>query len=93
VGLAVDIFTEMGTAINPLPGGEIVPALDRGLSTRLSSTTRPATLLGFPDVVKNCMLQGRKAVSGSRSCSTVQVRRLTGCAPYRLYAVRPPVPT
>src|SRR5688572_5437100 len=30
VGLAVDVFTEMGVAVNPLPGGEIVPALDRG---------------------------------------------------------------
>ena len=31
VGLAVDVFKELGTAVNPLPGGEIVPALDRGL--------------------------------------------------------------
>jgi TRAP-type mannitol/chloroaromatic compound transport system substrate-binding protein len=31
VGLAVDIFKELGSAVNPLPGGEIVPALDRGL--------------------------------------------------------------
>ena len=31
VGLAVDIFKEMGAAVNPLPGSEIVPALDRGL--------------------------------------------------------------
>jgi TRAP-type mannitol/chloroaromatic compound transport system substrate-binding protein len=31
VGLAVDMFTDMGAAVNPLPGGEIVPALDRGL--------------------------------------------------------------
>jgi hypothetical protein len=31
VGLAVDVFTELGAAVNPLPGGEIVPALDRGL--------------------------------------------------------------
>src|SRR5688572_3787725 len=30
VGLAVDVFTELGVAVNPLPGGEIVPALDRG---------------------------------------------------------------
>ena len=30
VGLAVDVFTDMGVAVNPLPGGEIVPALDRG---------------------------------------------------------------
>ena len=30
-GLAIDLFTEMGAAVNALPGGEIVPALDRGL--------------------------------------------------------------
>src|SRR3954447_2472180 len=28
VGLAVDIYTEQGAAVNPLPGSEIVPALD-----------------------------------------------------------------
>jgi TRAP-type mannitol/chloroaromatic compound transport system substrate-binding protein len=28
VGLAVDLFKELGAAVNPLPGGEIVPALD-----------------------------------------------------------------
>ncbi|MBC7938250.1 MAG: twin-arginine translocation signal domain-containing protein, partial [Chitinophagaceae bacterium] len=27
VGLAVDMYTDMGAAVNPLPGGEIVPAL------------------------------------------------------------------
>ena len=31
VGLSVDIFTGMGAAVNALPGGEIVPAMDRGL--------------------------------------------------------------
>ncbi len=58
VGLAVDIFTAMGTAVNPLPGGEIVPALDRGLidAAEYNNPTSDR-ILGFPDVVKNCMLQ------------------------------------
>ncbi len=58
VGLAVDIFQELGAAVNPLPGGEIVPALDRGLidAAEFNNATSDR-LLGFPDVVKNCMLQ------------------------------------
>jgi TRAP-type mannitol/chloroaromatic compound transport system substrate-binding protein len=58
VGLAVDIFKELGAAVNPLPGGEIVPALDRGLidAAEFNNATSDR-LLGFPDVVKNCMLQ------------------------------------
>jgi len=58
VGLAVDIYTEMGAAVNPLPGGEIVPALDRGLIDGAEFNNASSDkLLGFPDVVKNCMLQ------------------------------------
>jgi len=58
VGLAVDIFTEMGAAVNPLPGGEIVPALDRGLIDAAEFNNASSDrALGFPDVVKNCMLQ------------------------------------
>ena len=58
VGLSVDLFTAMGTAVNPLPGGEIVPALDRGLidAAEFNNATSDR-ILGFPDVVKNCMLQ------------------------------------
>jgi TRAP-type mannitol/chloroaromatic compound transport system substrate-binding protein len=58
VGLAVDVFKELGAAVNPLPGGEIVPALDRGLidAAEFNNATSDR-LLGFPDVVKNCMLQ------------------------------------
>ena len=58
VGLSVDIFTALGTSVNPLPGGEIVPALDRGLidAAEFNNATSDR-LLGFPDVVKNCMLQ------------------------------------
>jgi TRAP-type mannitol/chloroaromatic compound transport system substrate-binding protein len=58
VGLAVDVFKEMGTAVNPLPGSEIVPALDRGLIDAAEFNNASSDrLLGFPDVVKNCMLQ------------------------------------
>jgi TRAP-type mannitol/chloroaromatic compound transport system substrate-binding protein len=58
VGLAVDIYTEMGAAVNPLPGGEIVPALDRGLIDGAEFNNASSDkLLGFPDVVKTCMLQ------------------------------------
>ena len=58
VGLAVDVFKEMGTAVNPLPGGDIVPALDRGLIDAAEFNNASSDrILGFPDVVKNCMLQ------------------------------------
>ena len=58
VGLAVDVFTDMGVAVNPLPGGEIVPALDRGLIDAAEFNNASSDrLLGFPDVAKNCMLQ------------------------------------
>lgn len=58
VGLAVDMYTEMGAAVNPLPGGEIVPALDRGLIDGAEFNNASSDkILGFPDVVKNCMLQ------------------------------------
>jgi TRAP-type mannitol/chloroaromatic compound transport system substrate-binding protein len=58
VGLAVDIFTDLGAAVNPLPGGEIVPALDRGLIDAAEFNNASSDrLLGFADVVKNCMLQ------------------------------------
>ena len=58
VGLAVDMYTDMGAAVNPLPGGEIVPALDRGLIDGAEFNNASSDrILGFPDVVKNCMLQ------------------------------------
>jgi TRAP-type mannitol/chloroaromatic compound transport system substrate-binding protein len=58
VGLSVDLFTAMGTAVNPLPGGEIVPALDRGLIDAAEFNNASSDrALGFQDVAKNCMLQ------------------------------------
>ena len=58
VGLAVDMYKDMGLAVNPLPGGEIVPALDRGLIDAAEFNNASSDrLLGFPDVAKHCMLQ------------------------------------
>ena len=52
------MFTAMGAAVNALPGGEIVPAMDRGLldAAEFNNATSDR-LLGFPDVSKVCMLQ------------------------------------
>ena len=58
VGLSVDIFTALGTAVNPLAGSEIVPALDRGLIDAAEFNNASSDrALGFQDVAKNCMLQ------------------------------------
>jgi TRAP-type mannitol/chloroaromatic compound transport system substrate-binding protein len=58
VGLAVDLYTEQGAAVNPLPGGEIVAALDRGLIDAAEFNNASSDrVLGFADVAKNCMLQ------------------------------------
>ncbi|MSQ18553.1 MAG: twin-arginine translocation signal domain-containing protein [Betaproteobacteria bacterium] len=58
VGISIDVFTAMGAAVNALPGGEIVPAMDRGLldAAEFNNATSDR-LLGFPDVAKVCMLQ------------------------------------
>ena len=57
-GLAIDLFTAMGVAVNALPGGEIVPAMDRGLLDGAEFNNASSDrILGFPDVSKVCMLQ------------------------------------
>ncbi|KQW88446.1 C4-dicarboxylate ABC transporter [Massilia sp. Root418] len=57
-GLAIDLFTAMGAAVNALPGGEIVPAMDRGLLDGAEFNNASSDrMLGFPDVSKVCMLQ------------------------------------
>jgi TRAP-type mannitol/chloroaromatic compound transport system substrate-binding protein len=58
VGLSIDIFTAMGAAVNAIPGGEIVAAMDRGLLDAAEFNNASSDrLLGFPDVSKVCMLQ------------------------------------
>ncbi len=58
VGLAVDIFNDMGAAVNALPSADIVSAIDRGLldAAEFNNASSDRTL-GFPDVAKSCMLQ------------------------------------
>jgi len=58
VGISIDVFTGMGAAVNALPGGEIVPAMDRGLLDGAEFNNASSDrLLGFADVSKVCMLQ------------------------------------
>ena len=58
VGISIDVFTGLGAAVNALPGGEIVSAMDRGLldAAEFNNATSDR-VLGFPDVSKICMLQ------------------------------------
>jgi TRAP-type mannitol/chloroaromatic compound transport system substrate-binding protein len=58
VGLATDLFQEMGAAVVALPGGEIVPALERGVIDG-AEFNNPSSdrVLGFPDVARNYMIQ------------------------------------
>jgi TRAP-type mannitol/chloroaromatic compound transport system substrate-binding protein len=58
VGISIDLFTGLGCAVNALPGGEIVPAMDRGLidAAEFNNATSDR-ILGFPDVSKVYMLQ------------------------------------
>jgi TRAP-type mannitol/chloroaromatic compound transport system substrate-binding protein len=58
VGISIDVFTGMGLAVNALPGGEIVAAMDRGLLDAAEFNNASSDrLLGFADVSKVCMLQ------------------------------------
>jgi TRAP-type mannitol/chloroaromatic compound transport system substrate-binding protein len=58
VGLSATLFGEMGAAVKILPGGEIIPAMERGvLDAAEFNNTTSDKLLGFPDVRKLCMVQ------------------------------------
>jgi len=58
VGISIDVFTGMGAAVNALPGGEIVAAMDRGLldAAEFNNATSDR-ILGFADVSKVYMQQ------------------------------------
>ena len=58
VGLSADLFKEMGAAVTIMGGGEIVPAMDRGLLDAAEFNNPSSdTVLGFPDVSKDYMVQ------------------------------------
>ncbi|OLB71096.1 MAG: C4-dicarboxylate ABC transporter [Alphaproteobacteria bacterium 13_2_20CM_2_64_7] len=58
VGISIDVFQSLGAAVNALPGGEIVAAMDRGLIEAAEFNNAASDrALGFADVSKICMLQ------------------------------------
>ncbi|MEP9379835.1 TRAP transporter substrate-binding protein [Aquabacter sp. CN5-332] len=58
VGLGADLFKELGVAVTIVPGGEIVPAMDRGLLEGAEFNNPSSDLvLGFADVSKVYMVQ------------------------------------
>src|SRR3954452_5261057 len=58
VGISIDVFQGLGSAVNALPGGEIVSAMDRGLLEAAEFNNASSDrALGFAAVSKICMLQ------------------------------------
>jgi TRAP-type mannitol/chloroaromatic compound transport system substrate-binding protein len=58
VGLSAVLFQDMGAAVKILPGGEIIPSMERGvLDAAEFNNPTSDTLLGFPDVRKVYMVQ------------------------------------
>jgi TRAP-type mannitol/chloroaromatic compound transport system substrate-binding protein len=57
VGLAADLMQEMGVKVTQLPGGEIVPAMDRGVIDAFEYNNPTSDRrFGAQDVAKNYML-------------------------------------
>jgi TRAP-type mannitol/chloroaromatic compound transport system substrate-binding protein len=57
VGLAADLFQEMGTKVTQLPGGEIMPALQRGVIDAFEFNNPTSdSRFGAQDVIKNYMM-------------------------------------
>ncbi|MDJ0635240.1 MAG: TRAP transporter substrate-binding protein [Xenococcaceae cyanobacterium MO_188.B29] len=58
LGIALDVFKDMGVSAQFIPGNEVVPSLERGVvdAAEFNNTTSDR-LLGFPDVRKVLMVQ------------------------------------
>jgi TRAP-type mannitol/chloroaromatic compound transport system substrate-binding protein len=57
VGLAADLFQEMGSKVTQLPGGEIMPALDKGVIDAFEFNNPTSDMrFGAQDVLKNYMM-------------------------------------
>ena len=81
VGISIDVFTGLGAAVNALPGGEIVSAMDRGLLDAAEFNNASSDrALGFADVSKVCMLQSfhQNAEQFEILVQQDEVRRATG---------------
>ncbi len=57
VGLAADLFQQMGAKVTQLPGGEIVPALEKGVIDAFEFNNPTSdSRFGAQDVIKNYMM-------------------------------------
>jgi TRAP-type mannitol/chloroaromatic compound transport system substrate-binding protein len=57
VGLATELFQAMGVAVTQIPGGEIIPAMERGVIDAFEFNNPSSDrLLGAPDVAKHYMM-------------------------------------
>jgi TRAP-type mannitol/chloroaromatic compound transport system substrate-binding protein len=57
VGLAADLLQQMGMVVTQLPGGEIVPALERGVIEAFEFNNPTSDMrFGAQDVIKNYMM-------------------------------------
>jgi TRAP-type mannitol/chloroaromatic compound transport system substrate-binding protein len=66
VGLAADLFQAMGAAVSQLPGGEIVPAMERGVIDGFEFNNPTSDMrFGAQDVAKNYMLASYHQASES----------------------------
>ncbi|WP_274425990.1 TRAP transporter substrate-binding protein [Chelativorans sp. YIM 93263] len=66
VGLAADLLQQMGMAVSQLPGGEIVPAMERGVIDAFEFNNPSSDLrFGSQDVAKNYILSSYHQASES----------------------------
>ncbi|MEO4001156.1 twin-arginine translocation signal domain-containing protein [Mesorhizobium sp. CAU 1732] len=66
VGLAADLFQSMGCSVAQLPGGEIVPAMERGVIDGFEFNNPTSDMrFGSQDVAKNYMLASYHQASES----------------------------
>jgi len=66
VGLAADLFQAMGASVAQLPGGEIVPAMERGVIDGFEFNNPTSDMrFGAQDVAKNYMLASYHQASES----------------------------
>lgn len=66
VGLAADLFQAMGCSVAQLPGGEIVPAMERGVIDAFEFNNPTSDMrFGAQDVAKNYMLSSYHQASES----------------------------
>ena len=57
VGLAADLFQQMGAKVTQLPGGEIIPALEKGVIDAFEFNNPTSDMrFGSQDVIKNYMM-------------------------------------